>query len=135
MNLAPDVGFSEIIVIAIVALVVFQPKDLPRVMRTIGKVVGQARRMAGEFQAAFNQMAREAEMEDLRKEIEALKRDNALSVAKSEIEDGFAPVKAALADEAQKIDAAAREEIAAGAAATGAPKTPPADPALAVRAE
>lgn len=106
MNLAPDVGFSEIIVIAIVALVVIGPKDLPRVMQFFGKLAAQARRLAGEFQAAFNQMAREAEIEEMRREIEALKRDNAFTQARDEIQESIRPVESALAAENAKIDEA-----------------------------
>ena len=106
MNLAPDVGFSEIIVIAVVALVVIGPKDLPRVMQFFGKLAAQARRLAGEFQAAFNQMAREAEIDEMRREIEALKRDNAFTQARDAIEEGVRPVETALAVESAKIDEA-----------------------------
>lgn len=68
-----EVGWSEILVIAIVALIVFPTKDLPRLLRTVGQMVGKARRMAGDMQAQFNQALREAEREadlaDLRKSI------------------------------------------------------------------
>ncbi len=58
-----EVGWSEILVIAIVALIVFPTKDLPRLLRTVGQLVGKARRMAGDMQAQFNQALREAERE------------------------------------------------------------------------
>lgn len=122
MNLAPDVGFSEIIVIAVVALVALGPKELPRLMNMAGKMTAQARRLAGEFQAAFNQMAREAEMEELRKEIDSLKRDNAFADAKRAIEDGVRPVDDALRTESQELRDAMRRPVIADEA-------PPADPA------
>jgi len=56
-----EVGWSEILVIAIVALIVFPTKDLPRLLRTVGQLVGKARRMAGDMQSQFNQALREAE--------------------------------------------------------------------------
>jgi sec-independent protein translocase protein TatB len=58
-----EVGWTEILVIAIVALIVFPTKDLPRLLRTVGQMVGKARRMAGDMQAQFNQALREAERE------------------------------------------------------------------------
>ncbi len=58
-----DIGWTEILVIAIVALIVFPTKDLPRLLRTVGQMVGKARRMAGDMQAQFSQALREAERE------------------------------------------------------------------------
>lgn len=58
-----EVGWTEILVIAIVALIVFPTKDLPRLLRTVGQLVGKARRMAGDMQAQFSQALREAERE------------------------------------------------------------------------
>lgn len=66
-----DLGWSEIAVIAVVALVVIGPKDLPIVLRTVGQYVRKARAMAAEFQSGIEQMARETELEQMRKEIEA----------------------------------------------------------------
>jgi sec-independent protein translocase protein TatB len=113
MNLMPEVGFFEIVVVAVIALVVVGPKDLPRLMRMAGKAAAQARHMAGEFSAAFNQMARESEMEDMRREIEALKRNNPVAEAKRAIDDAVRPVAAAVRDEADdlhKAAAAGRDE-------------------------
>lgn len=64
-----DIGWSEFLVIGIVALVVIGPKDLPRVMRTVGQWVRKARSIAAEFQTSIEEMAREAELADLRREI------------------------------------------------------------------
>ena len=58
-----EIGWTEILVIAIVALIVFPTKDLPRLLRTVGQMVGKARRMAGDMQAQFSQALREAERE------------------------------------------------------------------------
>lgn len=64
-----DIGASELLVIGVVALVVIGPKELPGVLRTVGKTVGKVRQMAGEFQAQFSEAMREAEMEDTRKKV------------------------------------------------------------------
>jgi sec-independent protein translocase protein TatB len=65
-----DFAWSEIVVIAVVALVVIGPKDLPKVLRTVGIWVGKARSIAREFQGSLDQMIREAELDDVRKEVE-----------------------------------------------------------------
>lgn len=103
MNLVPQFGFFELILVAIVALVVVGPKELPRLMRMAGKLFAQARRMASEFTAAFDQMARETEMEEMRKEIEALKRDNPVAGVKREMDAALRPVETMLRDEANEL--------------------------------
>ena len=69
-----DIGWSEMAVILMVALIVIGPKDLPRVARTIGKWTGKARGMAREFQRSLDDMAREAELQDIKAEIDKLSR-------------------------------------------------------------
>ena len=76
MTLIPQVGMFELMMLGILALIVVGPKDLPRLMNRVGKAVGQMRQMANEFRASFDQMAREAEIEEMRKEIETLKAAN-----------------------------------------------------------
>lgn len=65
-----DIAWSELMLIGAVALVVIGPKDLPKAMRTVGQVVGKVRRMASEFQGQFNDAMREAELHDLKKQVE-----------------------------------------------------------------
>jgi len=65
-----DFSWSEILVIGIVALVVIGPKELPGVMRTMGQWMGKVRRMASEFQSQFQDAMREAELADIKKEVE-----------------------------------------------------------------
>ncbi len=65
-----DIGWSEMAVVLVVALIVIGPKDLPRVARTIGRWVAKGRAMAREFQNALEDMAREAELDKVKKEIE-----------------------------------------------------------------
>lgn len=77
----PQFGLTEFLLIAIVALIVVGPKDLPRMMRQIGQFVARGRAMANEFRSAFDDIARQAELDDLRKEIESLKHENAVSQA------------------------------------------------------
>jgi sec-independent protein translocase protein TatB len=64
-----DVGWSELLVIAVVALVVIGPKELPATLRTIGKMTARARKVAGDFRAQFDEAMREAELDDVRQTI------------------------------------------------------------------
>jgi len=68
-----DIGWSEFLVIAIVALVAIGPKELPGVLRTMGQWMGKARRMAAEFQGQFQEALREAEMADLKKSFDEVR--------------------------------------------------------------
>ena len=81
----PQFGFSELIFLVIIALVILGPKDLSLTMRKLGQLVARGRSMANEFKAAFDDIARQAELDDLRKEIEDLKRDNAVTQAVDEL--------------------------------------------------
>ncbi|HHI88586.1 MAG TPA: twin-arginine translocase subunit TatB [Hellea balneolensis] len=69
----PQLGFSEILVLAILALVVVGPKDLPRLMRSVGQFVRRIKMLGQEFKDAFDQMGAEDELAELRKEIDELK--------------------------------------------------------------
>jgi len=68
-----DIGWSELVVIAVVALVAIGPKELPGVLRTVGQWIGKARKLAGEFQGQFREAMREAEMADLKKSFDEVK--------------------------------------------------------------
>ncbi len=68
-----DIGWSELLVIGVVALVVVGPKELPTLLRTVGQWVGKARRMASEFQGQLNEAIREADLEDVRKSVDDLR--------------------------------------------------------------
>src|SRR6202451_584225 len=134
-----DLDISKMIIVGIVALAVIPPKDLPRVMRTVGQTVGKMRRMAAEFQGQFmeamREVEREADLESVKKEFQAI-NDQA------KIDTSFDPValmredmtKAAAtsagAPEAGAVDGA-KPEIALTApepAATAAPVDKQAEP-------
>jgi sec-independent protein translocase protein TatB len=68
-----DIGWSEFLVIAVVALIAIGPKELPGVLRTVGQWMGKARRMAAEVQGQFQEAMREAEMADLKKSFDEVK--------------------------------------------------------------
>src|SRR5712675_1042395 len=68
-----DIGWSEIAVIAVVALIAIGPKELPGVLRMVGQWMSKARKMAAEFQGQFQEAMREAEMADLKKTFDEVK--------------------------------------------------------------
>jgi sec-independent protein translocase protein TatB len=68
-----DIGWSELIVIGVVALIAIGPKELPGVLRMVGQWMGKARKMASEFQGQFQEAMREAEMADLKKTFDDVK--------------------------------------------------------------
>ncbi|MBV9563206.1 MAG: twin-arginine translocase subunit TatB [Bradyrhizobium sp.] len=68
-----DIGWSEFVLIAVVALIAIGPKELPGVLRTVGQWMGKARKMAAEFQSQFQEAMREAEMADLKKSFDEVK--------------------------------------------------------------
>jgi sec-independent protein translocase protein TatB len=81
----PGIGFSEILVLGLAALIFVGPKDLPMLMRKLGQFIGKGRRMAREFQSAFEDIARQSELDELKKEIEALKRSNMMTQAQEDL--------------------------------------------------
>lgn len=90
-----DIGWSELLVIAVVAIVVIGPKDLPRVMRVVGQWTGRMRRVARDFQNQFNEALKEAELDDLKKSVEEVKKIGAdvqkdLAKADSDMRAGMA---------------------------------------------
>jgi len=72
----PENRLLELMIIGAVALIVVGPKDLPILMRRVGQFVGRMRGMANEFRASFEDLARQSELEELRKEVEAMKADH-----------------------------------------------------------
>lgn len=101
-----DIGWSELVVIGIVALIAIGPKELPGVLRTLGHWMGKVRRMAAEFQGQFQEAMREAEVADLKKQVEDFNRQA------SDLASGFDPVATANAEMQKAIDEAAPRESA-----------------------
>ena len=81
-----DMSWGEVMLIGGVALIVIGPKDLPKALRTVGQITSKLRRMAGEFQSQFNEAIREAELDEVRRDVEGVKRG--FETARS----GFNPV-------------------------------------------
>lgn len=91
-----DLGWSELMVIGVVALIAIGPKELPGVLRMVGQWMGKARRMAGEFQAQFQEAMREAEVADMKKQFDEvsaaatnLATGNVLTSSVKDVEDAL----------------------------------------------
>ncbi|MFC4171689.1 Sec-independent protein translocase protein TatB [Microvirga sp. GCM10011540] len=67
-----DMSWGEVMVIGAVALIIIGPKDLPRALRTVGNITGKVRRMAAEFQGQFQEAIREAELDDVKKQLQGV---------------------------------------------------------------
>ena len=94
----PGFGAAELIIIVILALVVVGPKDLPLMMRRAGRFLGQMRAMARDFQNSFDELGREAELAELKKEIDALKKANPVSEISDELRAAEADLKRSALD-------------------------------------
>ena len=114
-----DMSWGEVMVIGAVALIVIGPKDLPKALRTLGNMTSKVRRMAAEFQNQFNDAMREAELDEIRKQVESVNQ----SVA------GFNPIQTVRDELKGAIEAPAG---ASPKAAADAPVPAAAEPHLAV---
>ena len=70
-----DIGWSELLVIAVVAIVVVGPKELPKLMRSFGFYAGKLRRAAADFRRQFDEAMREAELEEVKQAIESVRTE------------------------------------------------------------
>ena len=111
-----DIGWSELVVIGVVALIVIGPKELPSVLRNIGQMMSKLRSMASEFQGQFQEALREAELDELRKQAEKLSSEvtaaatNPLEKTTTELQAIIdAPEKPAAAPEAPLVTEAPAE--------------------------
>jgi sec-independent protein translocase protein TatB len=108
-----DISWTELLVIAVVAIVVVGPKDLPRALRTVGRFAGKAKRMARDFQNQFNEALREAEIDTIRKEVESVAKIDPMADMRKEVRDIEAGLKLDQAAPAKPaVDAEMKELIA-----------------------
>lgn len=120
-----DIGWSEMLIILVVALVVIGPKDLPKVARQVGRWTGKARAMAREFQRSFDDMAREAELEEIKAGLQKMNPASLESTIRETV-DPDRKLEQAL-DVRDTLDAEARS-IRAELAAEPSPATTPEPP-------
>jgi sec-independent protein translocase protein TatB len=96
----PEGRALEFLLAAVIALVVVGPKDLPILMRKLGQFLGRMRAMAAEFRASFDEMARQSELDELRKEVEAMRQGQMLDMATHapEVNQAFDEISQGLSD-------------------------------------
>lgn len=136
-----DIGWSEMLIIGVVALVVIGPKELPGALKTFAFWMKQARKLAREFQSGVDDMIRTAELDEAKKAVEDVRRN-----LNKEIETAVDPtgeMKQALSDQEIKAptpsiplspptpasNGGAEPQAAPAAEGTPAPEAPPAAPA------
>ncbi|TPM96267.1 Sec-independent protein translocase protein TatB [Mesorhizobium sp. B2-1-3A] len=119
-----EVGWTEMLVIAIVMIVVVGPKDLPNMLRTFGRTTAKLRAMAADFQKQFNDALKEAELDDVKKSVDELRGLSPVAEIKKQLN----PFEQAAADVRAGVDAAMKPKPAADPSAPAASTPLPAEP-------
>jgi sec-independent protein translocase protein TatB len=134
-----EIGWSELLLIGIVALIAIGPKELPTVLRTLGQWMSKLRRMASEFQNQFQEAMREAEMADLKKQVDEMTSQaqsyanfDPVSEVRRELESTQQQIEGAMVNPAGA--ATASPPVAAEPSTSPADAAPPAAPATDVAA-
>ena len=116
-----DLGWSKLIVIAIIAIVVVGPKDLPPLLRALGKFVAQLRRQADEFRAHFNEAMKDTGLDEVKRDIAGIKAaatETAQDFSR-QLDESVKPLQEAVADIQRSGEIEAAKAAAAGVEASG----------------
>jgi len=115
-----DIGWPEMAVVAVIALIIIGPKDLPRILRYAGRWAGKARKVAREFHRNFDDMVRESELDEVKKSVEKASSFNPVKdigneidptgAIKKDIEDLTKDVEAPLAEDAPAAEEAKTDD-------------------------
>jgi sec-independent protein translocase protein TatB len=123
-----DIGWSELLLIGIVALIAIGPKELPGALRTLGQWMGKLRRMASEFQGQFQEAMREAELADLKKQVDEMTTQaqsyanfDPVGEVRKEFESTQQQIESAMASQAPADTASPLAATETGASSTTAP--------------
>jgi sec-independent protein translocase protein TatB len=125
-----DLSWTELLVIAAVAIIVVGPKDLPRALRAVGRWTGKAKRMARDFRRQFDEALREAELDAIKKEVESVGRIDPVADMRKEVREIEAGLKSGLDGKPPEKPVEDRE-MAALAADRGKDEPQPHPPAAA----
>ena len=130
-----DIGWTEILIIAVVAIIVVGPKDLPRMLRTLGRYAGQLRRTAGEFRSQFDDAIRDSELDELRSTLQDTSdlnpinqiRDSVMEPLKESADDIKASIEApqSTADDAEEKPAPKKKSASKSTKPKPKPKPKP----------
>ncbi len=134
-----DMSWSELLLIAVVALIVIGPKDLPKAVKVVAQLARKARTLAREFQSGFEEMAREAELHEVKRELESTASGDYARELEHSIDPGGQVARSlelqaedaagAATSESQGSSASAPGEAAPSAAVTAAPAAAAVTPA------
>lgn len=116
----PGVGFEEMILLVVVAIIVVGPKDLPLMMRKFGRFTGKMRAMAFEFKQGIDELGRQAELDELRKEVANLKAHTGLDDIKRELEEDRAAIEKDVNEVMKPIPAPVHPALGVAGGAVGA---------------
>jgi sec-independent protein translocase protein TatB len=125
-----DLSWTELLVIAVVAIIVVGPKDLPRALRAVGRWTGKAKRMARDFRRQFDEALREAELDTIKKEVESVGKIDPVADMRREVREIEAGLKVGT-DEKTPQKPPEDREMAELAADTGTDEPAPHAPAVA----
>lgn len=117
-----DFGWQEFLVVAVVTVLVVGPKELPRVFRTITGFMRKARSLAGEFHSAMDEMAKEADLQDIKKQVEGVKNGSSSWVKEidptGEVEKSVRDMKTEVNAARGEVNKAGRSDPAASPSTT-----------------
>lgn len=120
-----DIGWTELLIIAVVAIIVVGPKDLPGMLRSLGRYAGQLRRTANEFRDQFDEALRESELDELRAGVEDIADLNPVTQVKNTISESLDPLRETADEIKGDIERAGRPDATKKPAAdTPAPPEP-----------
>jgi sec-independent protein translocase protein TatB len=139
----PEGRMFDFLIVGVVALIVVGPKDLPVLMRKVGQFMARVRGMAGEFRAGFDEMGRHAELDALRRDLDALRTGATSSVGLSAMgfragsggHKVFDDIETGLKGRDSQVRSPSSDDLAARAASTSSATSTPAERAPAVAAE
>lgn len=117
-----DLSWSHILLLLVVTLVVVGPQDLPKIMRKAGQWTAKARAMADQFRNSFDEMARQSELDELRKEIESLRNTRPLAETEKALNDAIKIPEISLSPAAPAAAATSATTATGAVAETGAPE-------------
>jgi sec-independent protein translocase protein TatB len=138
----PEGRILDFLIVGVIALIVVGPKDLPILMRKVGRFIAHMRGLAAEFRASFDEMARQSELDELRREVEALKSGQAVPGVTGEggVRDVFEDIHASLREGQVQLHPMMSHQYASGldsptGSAPAAPVVTPTESPLAIEAQ
>lgn len=124
----PGLGFSEILVLGVIALLVVGPKDLPLMLRKLGRQMARLRGLAAEFRTGFDELARQAELDELKREVEALRRGQVFTDIEMEAMRTLEPLPPRTDETVPPTELVSNIGLMDGDPPPAPPETPPVSP-------